>query len=69
MLVRETITYKTPGEVASDYFYNRSVRKKCKLCSLSYAYRNGRDLHYALNDSIIDIKYSPIVFNAEFNFL
>jgi RNA-directed DNA polymerase len=61
--------FQIPDEAVSNYFYNRLLGKnKHRFSSFSYAYRNDRNVHYAIQDIAIDIKTSPRMFVAEFDF-
>ncbi|PEO58307.1 reverse transcriptase domain-containing protein [Bacillus wiedmannii] len=61
--------FQIPDEAVSNYFYNRLLSKnKHRFSSFSYAYRNDRNVHYAIQDIALDIKANPRMFVAEFDF-
>lgn len=61
--------FQIPDEAISNYFYKRLLNKnKHRFSSFSYAYRNDRNVHYAIQDIAIDVKTSPRMFIAEFDF-
>lgn len=61
--------FQIPDEAVSNYFYKRLLNKnKHRFSSFSYAYRNDRNVHYAIQDIAIDVKASPRMFIAEFDF-
>lgn len=66
---REVYIFQIPDEAISNYFYKKLLSKnKHRFSSFSYAYRNDRNVHYAINDIGLDIKLSPRTFVAEFDF-
>ncbi len=66
---REIYIFQIPDEAVSNYFYKRLLSKnKHRFSSFSYAYRNDRNVHYAINDIGLDIKMSLRTFVAEFDF-
>lgn len=66
---REVYIFQIPDEAVSNYFYKKLLSKnKHRFSSFSYAYRNDRNVHYAINDIGLDIKLSPRTFVAEFDF-
>ncbi|WP_249598696.1 reverse transcriptase domain-containing protein [Peribacillus frigoritolerans] len=61
--------FQIPDEAVSNYFYSRLLSKnKHRFSSFSYAYRNDRNVHYAIQNIALDIKASPRLFVAEFDF-
>ncbi|WP_341302292.1 reverse transcriptase domain-containing protein [Lysinibacillus sp. FSL H8-0500] len=61
--------FQIPDEAVSNYFYSRLLSKnKHRFSSFSYAYRNDRNVHYAIQDIALDIKANPRMFVAEFDF-
>lgn len=61
--------FQIPDEAVSNYLYKRLLNKnKHRFSSFSYAYRSDRNVHYAIQDIAIDIKESPRMFIAEFDF-
>ena len=53
----------------SKYFYDRLLCKnKHRFSSFSYAYRNDRNVHFAIQDIAIDISQEVRIFVAEFDF-
>ncbi|WP_046181189.1 reverse transcriptase domain-containing protein [Domibacillus tundrae] len=61
--------FQIPDEAISNYFYERLLSKnKHRFSSFSYAYRSDKNVHYAIQDIALDIKASPRMFVAEFDF-
>lgn len=61
--------YQLPDSAVSDRFYHNLIAKnKHRFSSLSYAYRNDRNVHFAIQDVAIELKQSPRFFIAEFDF-
>ncbi|MGE1095768.1 reverse transcriptase domain-containing protein [Bacillus altitudinis] len=61
--------FEIPDEAISYHFYRRLLGKnKHRFSSFSYAYRNDRNVHYAIQDIALDIKNNPRMFIAEFDF-
>lgn len=53
----------------SNYLYKRLLSKnKHRFSTLSYAYRNDRNAHYAVQDISLELQRYPRVFIAEFDF-
>ena len=66
---RDVYIYQIPDEAVSKYFYERLLRKnKHRFSSFSYAYRNDRNVHFAVVDIALDFKSNPRTFIAEFDF-
>ncbi|MGN7306016.1 reverse transcriptase domain-containing protein [Bacillus subtilis] len=66
---RSIHVFEIPDEAISYYFYSRLLSKnKHRFSSFSYAYRNDRNVHYAIQDIALDIKSNPRMFIAEFDF-
>lgn len=66
---RETTIYQIPDAVVSKYLYQRLMSKnKHRFSSTSYAYRNDKNVHFAIQDISIELKNYPRVFVAEFDF-
>lgn len=66
---RAVYIYQIPDEAISNYFYKRLLSKnKHRFSSFSYAYRNDRNVHFAIKDIGLDIKSSSRTFVAEFDF-
>ncbi|MGE8206041.1 reverse transcriptase domain-containing protein [Heyndrickxia sp. NPDC080065] len=66
---RPVHVYQIPDEAVSNYLYNRLLSKnKHRFSSFAYAYRNDRNVHYAIQDIALDIKGNPRMFVAEFDF-
>ncbi|MGM7636494.1 reverse transcriptase domain-containing protein [Bacillus sp. Hm123] len=69
MKTRPVYIFQIPDEAVSNYFYSRLLSKnKHRFSSFSYAYRNDRNVHYAIQDIALDIKATPRLFVAEFDF-
>lgn len=66
---RAVYMFQIPDEAVSSYFYSRLLNKNShRFSSFSYAYRNDRNVHYAIKDIGLDIKASSRTFVAEFDF-
>lgn len=65
-----TITvFQIPDAAVSYNIYKSLLSKnKHRFSTLSYAYRNDRNVHYAIQDISIELKSSPRVFISEFDF-
>lgn len=61
--------FQIPDEAVSNYFYSRLLSKnRHRFSSFSYAYRNDRNVHFAIRDIGLDIQASTRTFIAEFDF-
>lgn len=66
---RELTIYQIPDAAVSKYFYNRLLTKnKHRFSSFSYAYRNDRNVHFAIQDIAVDLRNDARTFIAEFDF-
>jgi len=66
---RELTIYQIPDAAVSKYFYNRLLTKnKHRFSSFSYAYRNDRNVHFAIQDIAVDLALDARTFLAEFDF-
>ncbi|MBB5394524.1 reverse transcriptase domain-containing protein [Mucilaginibacter sp. AK015] len=66
---REISVYQLPDSAVSDKFYHDLLKKnKHRFSHFSYAYRNDRNVHFAIQDIANDIKNSERIFVAEFDF-
>lgn len=66
---RNVYIYQIPDEAVSNYFYHSLLSKnKHRFSSFSYAYRNDRNVHYAIKDISLDLRTSSRTFVAEFDF-
>lgn len=66
---RSTAIFQIPDEAISKYLYTRLLQKnKHRFSSLSYAYRNDRNVHFAIQDIAYELKNMQRVFVAEFDF-
>lgn len=66
---RKVALYQLPDSAVSDKIYQDLIRKnKHRFSSFSYAYRNDRNVHYAIQDISNELKYTPRIFIAEFDF-
>lgn len=67
--VRKISIYQIPDAVISKFmFIQLSEKNKHRLSSFSYAYRDDRNVHYAIQDIGIDIAEKSRVFICEFDF-
>jgi RNA-directed DNA polymerase len=66
---REVAIYQIPDAAVSKIFYNRLLAKnRHRFSAFSYAYRNDRNVHFAIQDIWLDISNGARSFIAEFDF-
>jgi len=66
---RNLTIYQIPDAAVSKYFYSRLLAKnKHRFSSFSYAYRNDRNVHFAIQDITVDLSLDARAFIAEFDF-
>ncbi|VVO73096.1 hypothetical protein PS870_01395 [Pseudomonas fluorescens] len=66
---RELTIYQIPDAAVSQYFYIRLLAKnRHRFSSFSYAYRNDRNVHFAIQDITVDLSLDARTFIAEFDF-
>ncbi len=66
---RELTIYQIPDAAVSRYFYGRLLAKnRHRFSSFSYAYRNDRNVHFAIQDIAVDLSQDARTFIAEFDF-
>ena len=66
---RKISVYQVPDAAISRLFYSSLLEKnKHRFSSYSYAYRNDRNVHFAIQDIAVDLKSLSRVFVAEFDF-
>lgn len=66
---RKICVYQLPDSAVSDFFYHTLLKKnKHRFSTLSYAYRNDRNIHFAIQDIANELTNSPRIFVAEFDF-
>ncbi|MFT6709564.1 MAG: RNA-directed DNA polymerase [Flavobacteriales bacterium] len=67
--VRKVSIYQIPDAAVSKIYYNRLLAKnKHRFSSFSYAYRNDRNVHFAIQDIWLDLSRDARSFIAEFDF-
>ena len=67
--LRDIAVYQIPDSAVSKIYYNRLLAKnKHRFSSFSYAYRNDRNVHFAIQDIWLDISRDARSFIAEFDF-
>lgn len=67
--IRLINVYQLPDSAVSDRFYHNLIDKnRHRFSSLSYAYRNDRNVHFAIQDIALELRTSPRFFVAEFDF-
>lgn len=67
--VREVNIYQIPDAAVSNMLYSSLLGKnKHRFSSLSYAYRNDRNVHFAIQDIGLELSEYSRVFIAEFDF-
>uniref|UniRef100_UPI00262212E3 reverse transcriptase domain-containing protein n=1 Tax=Desulfobacula sp. TaxID=2593537 RepID=UPI00262212E3 len=66
---RKVTIYQIPDAAISKLFFNRLLAKnKHRFSSFSYAYRNDRNVHFAIQDIAVDLKNNDRIFVSEFDF-
>lgn len=66
---RELTIFQIPDAAVSRYFYSRLLAKnKHRFSSFSYAYRNDRNVHFAIQDISVDLQNDTRTFIAEFDY-
>ncbi|RTN21484.1 RNA-dependent DNA polymerase [Enterobacter quasimori] len=66
---REVSIYQIPDAAISKLFYHRLLSKnKHRFSSFSYAYRDDRNVHFAIQDISVELSQNSRVFVAEFDF-
>lgn len=66
---RQISIYQIPDAAVSKLFYYRLLAKnRHRFSSFSYAYRNDRNVHFAIQDIWVDISMNARTFIAEFDF-
>lgn len=66
---RQLTIYQIPDAAVSQYFYSRLLAKnRHRFSSFSYAYRNDRNVHFAIQDISVDLAEDARTFIAEFDF-
>lgn len=66
---RPVTIYQIPDAAISKLFFNRLLAKnRHRFSSFSYAYRNDRNVHFAIQDIAVDLKNNERIFIAEFDF-
>lgn len=67
--VRTISVYQIPDSAVSDrFYYNLLSKNKHRFSSLSYAYRNDRNVHFAIQDIAHELTSTPRIYVAEFDF-
>ena len=67
--IRKLSIYQIQDSAVSYRMYKNLLQKnKHRFSSFSYAYRNDRNLHYAIEDIFNEFKTTPRIFVAEFDF-
>lgn len=66
---RKVSIFQIPDAAISKLFFNRLLAKnKHRFSSFSYAYRNDRNVHFAIQDIAVDLQRNERTFVAEFDF-
>jgi len=66
---REVAMYEIPDAAISTFFYHRLLSKnKHRFSSFSYAYRDDRNVHFAIQDIAVELSQNSRLFVAEFDF-
>lgn len=67
--IRKVAIYQIPDAAISKLFFNRLLAKnRHRFSSFSYAYRNDRNVHFAIQDISVDLRRNERTFLAEFDF-
>lgn len=67
--MRDVAMYQIPDAAVSTLFYHRLLKKnKHRFSSFSYAYRNDRNVHFAIQDISVELAQHSRIFVAEFDF-
>jgi len=67
--IRKICVYQIPDSAVSDrFYYNLLSKNKHRFSSLTYAYRNDRNIHFAIQDIANELITTPRIFVAEFDF-
>lgn len=67
--VRNVSIFQIPDAAVSSLYYDQLLAKnKHRFSSFSYAYRNDRNVHFAIQDVAVDISQHARSFVAEFDF-
>lgn len=67
--IRKVTIYQIQDAAISKLFFNRLLAKnKHRFSSFSYAYRNDRNVHFAIQDISVDLKNNERTFVSEFDF-
>ncbi|WP_081621671.1 reverse transcriptase domain-containing protein [Thioalkalivibrio sp. AKL12] len=67
--VRDVNIFQIPDAAVSSIYYRRLLYKnKHRFSAFSYAYRNDRNVHFAIQDAWVDIAREARTFVAEFDF-
>ena len=67
--VRSVAIYQIHDAAVSKLFFSRLLSKnKHRFSSFSYAYRNDRNVHFAIQDIAVDLNQNERTFIAEFDF-
>jgi len=66
---REVAVYQIPDAAISTLFFHRLLKKnKHRFSSFSYAYRDDRNVHFAIQDIAVELSQNSRLFVAEFDF-
>ena len=66
---RSITVYQIPDAAVSTLYYEQLLSKnKHRFSSFSYAYRNDRNVHFAIQDIAVDLSQHARTFIAEFDF-
>lgn len=66
---RQLTIYEIPDTAVSSLFYSRLLAKnRHRFSAFSYAYRNDRNVHFAIQDIAVDLTQNARTFIAEFDF-
>ncbi|WP_374035218.1 reverse transcriptase domain-containing protein [Bdellovibrio bacteriovorus] len=66
---RTVAIYQIPDAAVSKFLYKKLLSKnKHRFSSFSYAYRNDRNVHFAIQDIAVELRQKSRLFIAEFDF-
>jgi RNA-directed DNA polymerase len=67
--VRKVNIYQIPDAAISTLFYRKLLKKnRHRFSSFAYAYRNDRNVHFAIQDIFVELSQNSRMFIAEFDF-
>ena len=66
---RNICVYEIPDAAVSNYLFHSLINKNIhRFSSFSYAYRQDRNVHFAIQDIVIELQHQDRLFISEFDF-